>query len=121
MARGTWDDFTTKYGFGDGAQTEGRDYRARDTIIETLNDLPAFKQGNIRAVGYDRPGMHNSCLILLLDAGNGSLTDEELIKHYLTNENVDEVDLPEGDYELEEIIAEAYAVADEQLNHEPHL
>ena len=113
MARGTWNDFTTKYGFDDGAQTEGRDYRARDAIVEALNNLPAFKEGNIRAVGYDRPGMHNSCLILLLDMGSGDMTDEELTKRYLTNEDIHEVDLPEGDYELEEIIAEAYAVAGE--------
>ena len=41
------------------------------------------------------------------------MTDEELTKRYLTNEDIHEVDLPEGDYELEEIIAEAYAVAGE--------
>lgn len=61
MAIGTWDDFTSKFGFGDGATAEQRDFWARDALVDMLNKRwPAM-----RAEGYDRPGVHNPVLILV--------------------------------------------------------
>ena len=63
MARGSWEDFTSKWGFGDGDASEGRDFEARDIFARMLNKILAE---DIRAVPYDRPGVHNSCLIIFL-------------------------------------------------------
>jgi hypothetical protein len=63
MAKGTWDDFTDKYGFADGAQTTSWDFEVRDTLVGLLNDHPITNQ-KYRYEAYDRPGCHNPCLIL---------------------------------------------------------
>jgi hypothetical protein len=75
VAIGTWEDFTEKYGFGDGETVEGRDFRARKRLVAMLNKLPAMK--GLRAVEYDRPGLHNPCLIVVLPNPEGR-TDQQL-------------------------------------------
>jgi hypothetical protein len=66
MAMGTWEDFTSKYGFSDGATVERRDFRARLTLLEMLNDHHAMKAAGVHALAYDRPGLHNPCLIVVV-------------------------------------------------------
>lgn len=107
MARGTIDDFSDKYGFGDGAMLEGRDWRARDKLCELLNDRAKIKEAGIRVVPFDRPGVHNACQILLLPDQSG-LTDAELEAKWRADQ-LDEVSLPDSlEMEVGEMIAEAY-------------
>lgn len=60
-----WDDMQHKYGFSDGeAVPDGAEvYRA--VYIRAVNALAEQLGGTVRAVAYDRPGVHNWCLILL--------------------------------------------------------
>ena len=67
MARGTFDDFTSKYGFTDGETLEERDFLAREYLIKSLNKVLK----NQVAVPFDRPGVHNACLILFLKKRRG--------------------------------------------------
>ncbi len=106
MARGTWDDFTDKWGFSDGNSVEQRDFDARAIIISKLNDLPEFKASNVRAVAYDRPGVHNPCLIILLPNPDGK-RDDQLLADWIANK-IESVQLPEGDYDVEELVCQAY-------------
>jgi len=39
MATGTWEDFTDKYGFSDGASVEQRDIEARARLVEMLKAM----------------------------------------------------------------------------------
>jgi hypothetical protein len=99
MARGTWEDFTNKYGFGDGEQVEERDFLARKHLLNLLNDTALFKSRGVRAIGYDRPGMHNSCLVILLPNPDGK-NDADLLETWLANELKE---LPDGlVYEMEQ-------------------
>src|SRR5271165_5628815 len=66
MATGTWDDFTDKYGFRDGASVGPRDFEARSTLVEVLNDHAAMKAAGLQALEYDRPGLHNPCLVVVV-------------------------------------------------------
>ena len=75
MAIGSWDDFTSKYGFSDGETVENRDFRARKHLVRMLNKLPAMK--GLRAIEYDRPGVHNPCLVIVLPNPEGK-KDEQL-------------------------------------------
>jgi hypothetical protein len=50
MARATWDDFTSKWGFNEGASLEGCDFEARSKLLEMLNESPALRTANLRAV-----------------------------------------------------------------------
>ncbi len=106
MARGVWDDFTDKWGFSDGNSVEQRDFDARAIIISKLNGLPEFKASNVRAVAYDRPGVHNPCLITLLPNPDGK-PDDQLLADWIANK-IEAVQLPEGDYDIEELVYESY-------------
>lgn len=53
-------DFTSKYGFREGAAIESRDEHARDKLIDEFN----HKSKSIRAVAWSRPGMHNWCMLV---------------------------------------------------------
>ena len=96
---GSWDDFCQKYGFGDGDLLEQRDFEARSTLVHLLNQAPGMQKAKLRAVEYDRPGMHNSCLVIILPAEEG-LDDKGLLARWLRNE-VNEVGLP--NLELERV------------------
>jgi len=75
MARGSFDDdFTSKWGFNDGASSEGRDFLARDGIVRGLNKLLT----KTVAVPFDRAGMHNACLILFFNRKDGLSPEQYL-------------------------------------------
>lgn len=108
MALGSWEDFTSKWGFNEGASTESRDYEARSLIVAELNEMTAVKAAKIRMVEYDRPGLHNSCLILIfLNAKDR--TDAELLADWKAGK-VEEVDVPVSVSEaINEVVSEVYA------------
>jgi hypothetical protein len=106
MATGTWEDFTNKYGFRDGASAESRDFEARSTLVEVLNDHGAMKTAGLQALEYDRPGLHNPCLIVVVKGQGKSAA--ELLTSWLVGE-IEEAPLPdELELEISEFVAEAY-------------
>jgi hypothetical protein len=107
MANGLWEDFTSKYGFSDGAAVEPRDFEARSRLVHRLNDHPAMQSAGLRALEYDRAGFHNSCLVVVV-SGQGE-ADSELLRLWREHEIAD-VALPSDvELALPELIADAYA------------
>ena len=86
MATGTWEDFTDKYGFSDGEGVEQRDFEARARLVEMLNEHEAMKAAGLRALEYDRPGLHNPCLVVVVK-GQAEAT-RELLKLWLARDLV---------------------------------
>jgi len=81
MATGTWEDFTDKYGFSDGEGVEQRDFEARARLVEMLNDHEAMKAAGLHALEYDRPGLHNPCLVVVVKGQ--AKAAKELLKLWL--------------------------------------
>src|SRR4051794_25024654 len=98
-----WNEMQSKYGFADGeAIPEGVDV-FRAVYIRAVNVLAAQLGSTVRAVVYDRPGIHNSCLILFyrvsdLEAHNISLFTQPIEM---------DVDAAEPDELMEEAIQQA--------------
>jgi hypothetical protein len=67
MAIGTIEDFTDKFGFGDGNNTNDRDYEARDNLIKSLSRR--LKRHGILAASFEGSGMHNNCRIVFVRLG----------------------------------------------------
>jgi hypothetical protein len=108
MATGTWDDFTDKYGFRDGASVEPRDFEARSTLVEVLNDHAAMKAAGLQALECDRPGLHNPCLVVVVKGQGKSAA--ELLTAWLAGE-IEEAPLPdELELEISDLVAEAYEI-----------
>lgn len=108
MATGTWEDFTDKYGFRDGANVEPRDFEARSSLVELLNDHAAMKAAGLRAFEYDRPGLHNPCLVVVV-RGQGK-SAAELLTSWQAGE-IEEAPLPdELELQIPELVAEAYEI-----------
>src|SRR6266699_1877156 len=106
MATGTWDDFTDKYGFHDGASVEPRDFEARSRLVEVLNDHAAMKAAGLQALEYDRPGLHNPCLLVVVKGQGKSAA--ELLTSWLAGE-IEQAPLPdELELGISELVAEAY-------------
>lgn len=107
MSRGTWDDFTDKFGFQDGGAEEGEDHVARDYLVAALNEHPAMKKEKITAVSWDRPGMHNGCVILVFSNPKGWTTKQLLGKYVNAKNPIAEVPLPDS-VDVNEMISDAY-------------
>lgn len=108
MATGTWEDFTNKYGFSDGAGVEPRDFEARARLVEMLNDHEGMKTTGLRALEYDRPGLHNPCLLVVVE--RRAKSNMELLKSWLAGK-IEEAPLPdELELAISELVAEAYEI-----------
>ena len=109
MATGTWEDFTDKYGFSGGACVEQRDFEAGARLVEMLNDHEVMKSRARSPAEYNRPGLHNPCLVVVVE-GQPKPT-EELLKLWLAGE-IKEVPLLPDELELaiSELVAEAYEI-----------
>lgn len=115
MARGNWDDFSDKYGFSEGARADDTDFQARKHLCGLLNKRPEFQAAKVRAIEFNRPGMHNPCLIVLLPALSDK-NDAELLQMFHAGEIKAKAPLPDiEDAEMERMIAEAYALAVDKL------
>ncbi len=63
-----FDDMTDKYGFGDGGAVPPDAWACRAVYVAVLNALAAHNESAVRAVPFNRPGMHNGCTILFVGA-----------------------------------------------------
>src|SRR5260370_34674089 len=106
MATGTWEDFTDKYRFSDGEGVEQRDFEARARLVEILNDHEAMKAAGLRALEYDRPGLHNPCLVVVVK--RQAKAPKELLKLWLAG-GIKEAAVPdEIEHEIASLVTEAY-------------
>ncbi len=70
-----WDEMQAKSGFSDGESVpEGADVY-REVYIRAINRLAEQRGSTVRAVAYDRPGMHNWCLVTFRVAGTPDGTE----------------------------------------------
>jgi len=98
-----WNEMQDKYGFADGeALPEGVDV-FRAVYIGVVNALAAQLGSAVRAVAYDRPGIHNGCLILFY-----SLSDLEAYNVSLFTQSIElGVEAVEADEAMQEAIRQA--------------
>ena len=102
-----WGDMTSKWGFSDGATIpEGAEnYRAAYSLA--VNALAIQLRSSIRVRGFDRPGLHNWCLICFVPVDSVSnYSAEELTEGISTG--------PPGDEESEPDEAMLTAIAQAQ-------
>ena len=59
-----YDEMLSKYGFNDGNSTPTGIEKYRQVYITVVNRLCQKLGSNVRVVAYDRPGVHNGCMIL---------------------------------------------------------
>ncbi len=98
-----WNEMQDKYGFADGeAMPEGVEV-FRTVYIRAVNALAAQLNSTVRAVAYDRPGIHNSCLIQFY-----KVSDLEARNIGLFTQSIElEVEADEADEAMEEAIQQA--------------
>lgn len=58
-----WDDFRDKYGFDEGASVPPDAEAVRAVYVEILNAGATRLGADCRAVAFDRPGLHNPCMV----------------------------------------------------------
>lgn len=63
-------DMTSKFGFNDGESVPEGVEIYRDLYVRTINRIAELIGADQRAVPYNRPGVHNWCLILFFDKEN---------------------------------------------------
>jgi hypothetical protein len=59
-----FDDMTDKYGFNDGGSEPDGARTYRRLYVQCLNAIAELRGSPVRAIAYDRPGCHNTCLIM---------------------------------------------------------
>lgn len=77
-----WEDMQSKWGFNDGnAIPEGvEDYRT--VYIRAVNRLAEQLNSQVRAVAYNRPGLHNYCLVIFYKVTDlQDISVEQYAKH----------------------------------------
>ena len=105
MPQHDWEDFRSKYGFSDGASIRAQDRAARAILVNVLNARPEMKAAGVRAITYDRPGLHNNCLIVTVCDGAG-MTDEQLRTLWLGG--IGGAALPSLNVAIDDLVREAY-------------
>lgn len=63
-----WDDMNDKYAFGDGGSVPPDAWACRSAYVLAVNGLAELRGSLQRVVGFDRGGVHNPCLILMVPA-----------------------------------------------------
>lgn len=102
------DMFNNKYGFDDGNAIPPDARAFREIIIRAVNRLAEQLESSQRLVAYDRPGWHNSCLILLhfkRDLDNAGIAPGQF--HLHTDILNDTLSLSTADPQMELALEEA--------------
>ncbi len=94
-----WEDMQSKWGFSDGNAIPDGIEAYRTVYVQTVNRLAEQLGSTVRAVAYDRPGVHNWCLLLF-----HVLND---LEGYSVENYVHSVDIHADEAELEEAMHEA--------------
>ena len=69
-----FDDMTNKYGFGDGGAIPPDAWACRAVYLAVLNALAAHIGSAVRAIPFNRPGMHNGCMMLFVSVEDAART-----------------------------------------------
>lgn len=64
-----WDQMQSKWGFADGDAVPRDAHAAREVYVAGVNRLAERFGSRWRVGAYDRPGLHNHCLVVTLPAG----------------------------------------------------
>jgi hypothetical protein len=64
-----WEEMRDKYGFNDGGSIPRDAEATRDVYVRVLNVMAEAYRSKFRAEKFDRPGVHNYCLILVKELG----------------------------------------------------
>jgi len=100
-----WDDMRTKYGFNDGGAVPDGVEVYRAVYIQAVNQLAEQLNSSVRAVAYDRAGVHNWCLILFYDVNDlAGRTPDELAEPL----DVSGGEVLDPDAAMDEAIGQAY-------------
>ena len=65
-----WDDYFSKFGFGDGDQVPADAQEWRVVALQAINPLLDKYKSSVRLIPYDRGGMHNSIMLFWVDLEN---------------------------------------------------
>jgi hypothetical protein len=105
-------DMLTKYGFNDGEAIPAEAYAARHVYVGAMNFLLRKHGSGVRLVAYDRPGVHNECMILLVSASDAEKVPDtgdlgDLPGHFYTLNGHLEVDEVQPDEAYDQALEEA--------------
>ena len=63
-----WDEYESKWGFGDGDSIPPDAYACRLVYVREINKLAVKYKSKVRALAWDRAGLHNCYLICFIEA-----------------------------------------------------
>src|SRR5882762_4419060 len=106
MAPGTWEDFKDKYGVSDGNVNEQRDFEGRARLVEMLRHHEAMKAAGLHALEYDRPGLQNPCLVVVVKGQ--AKAAKELLNLWLAGKIKVSPVPDEIEHEIASFVTEAY-------------
>jgi hypothetical protein len=64
-----WEEMNNKYGFGDGSAYPAGVELYRDVYVKTVNKLAENRNSDLRVVPFDRGGVDNYCLWMVVPKG----------------------------------------------------
>lgn len=70
-------EMTSKRGFDDGENIPAEAWELRKLYVEVINLLAEKYGSHVRAIAFDRGGVHNPCMIVFHVLGNVDLQIEE--------------------------------------------
>lgn len=73
-----FEEMLDKEGFRDGADTPAGAEAYRQVYLTAMNRLLEKRESGIRLIGYNRPGLHNRCMIVLCQEKDFRTLKEEL-------------------------------------------
>ena len=62
-----WDEMGDKFGFSDGEALPPDVWKHREVYVKIINALAESRGSGIRVVCFDRGGVHNPCMVLLVE------------------------------------------------------
>lgn len=108
------DEMMEKYGFGDGADVPQEAGELRMVYVSVVNALAIQIKSQFRMVAFDRPGMHNGCMVVFVDKDvlkkairNKKELDEVVNDAKPVSMNLDEVQYHETDDLFKDAFSEA--------------
>lgn len=79
-----WNEMRDKYGFSDGNTVPVEAETCRTVYVRVLNVLLEKEKSNTRVQAFDRPGVHNYCLIICVEA-KAKNKDKEVNDQFMDN------------------------------------
>lgn len=97
----------SKYGFNEGALTPDNIILIRAAYIQRVNKIARDKNSQVRAVAYNRAGLHNWCMVLFISLDDALSFDDLSRPVKLIRDDDRPVDSCDPDKEMLDAIAQA--------------